>query len=299
MTAETETKTDANTGTLQMMTEAQVREPKSSVGVYTLPCGYLDATGVLHTEVVVTEINGSDEDMLGSNKTPAQKKLNQLLISRVQRIGSITDRNSIAAAVPELLVGDRVFLILAIRRVSLGDDYPYKDICPSCEKESLMTIDLSTLDIIAMPDPRKRVYDAKLPSKAACREWANSGTVPPAEKLNPTGHTIRFRVMVGRDEEQVGKVQGKDDAISKLLAMRVELLDGKPPTIADFQVMSMAERSYIRDELFRQNDGGVETTLEVTCPKCDHDYERELEIGQTGFFFPSQARRNSKAKSST
>lgn len=290
---------DVSTSTLQMMTEAQVREPKSSVGVYTLPCGFLDGNGVLHTEVMLNEITGHDEDMLANGKIPSQKKLNQLLISCIQRIGSITAKNEIAAAVPELLVGDRVFLILAIRRVSLGDDYPYKDTCPSCEKESLMNIDLSSLDVIPMPDPKKRIFDAKLPSKAACRAWANSGEVPEPEKSNPTGRPIRFRAMVGRDEEQVGKVQGKDDAISKLLALRVELLDGKQPTLADFQQMTMAERSFIRDELFRQSDGGVETSLDVTCPQCGSEYQRELEIGQTGFFFPSQARRNSKTRSSS
>lgn len=290
---------DVSTSTLQMMTEAQIREPKSSVGIFTLPCGFLDANGVLHTEVVLSEITGHDEDMLANAKIPSQKKLNQLLVSCIQRIGSITTKNEIAAAVPELLVGDRVFLILAVRRVSLGDDYPYKDTCPSCEKESLMNIDLSTLDVIPMPDPKKRIFDAKMPSKAACRAWANSGEVPEPEKSNPTGRSIRFRAMVGRDEEQVGKVQGKDDAISKLLALRVELLDGKPPTLADFQQMTMAERSYIRDELFRRHDGGVETTLDVQCPQCGAEYQRELEIGQTGFFFPSQARRNSKTRSST
>lgn len=289
----------STTDTLEMMTASQVQEPKSSIGVFELPCGYLDAAGVLHREVLLSEITGREEDMLANDKVPAQRKMGQLLIACIQRLGSLTDKKDIAAAVPELLVGDRVFLLLAVRRVSLGDEYPYRDKCPECEKESLMNIDLSTLDIIKMPNPKQHIYDAQMPSRAACKAWANTGEVPEPEKSKPTGRMVRFRMMKGKDEEQVGKVSGKEDAISKLLQIRVELLDGKPPEVSDFQSMTMAERLYMRDGLFRQQDGGVETTLEVECPLCGAEYERELEIGQTGFFFPSQARRSLKTKSST
>lgn len=288
----------ATNDTIQMMTEAQLREPKAPVGIYTLPCGYLDAEGNLHTEVMLNEITGRDEDMLASKKVPDQKKLNQLLISCIARLGSISDKEKIAAAVPELLVGDRVFLLIAIRRTSLGDDYPYKDICPNCEKESLMSINLAELDIKTMPDPKKRIFDTRMPSKAALREWSDLGEVREPERSAPAGRTIRFRPMNGLDEEKMGRVLEKEDAISKSLLARIELLDGKPPTLEDLKNLTIVERHYLRDEVFDKSDGGVETTLEVTCPKCEHEYTRELEIGQMGFFFPSAARKNSKTRSS-
>jgi hypothetical protein len=289
----------ATTDTIQMMTEAQIREPKSTVGLFTLPCGYLDAEGALHTEVMLREISGKEEDMLASKKVPDNKKMNQLLISCIERLGSITDRERIAQAVPELLVGDRVFLLIAIRRTSLGDDYPYKDECPSCEKESLMSINLGEMDIAPMPEPTRRIFDARLPSKAATRVWADTGELPAAEKLNPLGHTVRFRPVTGRDEEKFGVVLSKDDALSKVLQARIELLNGQPPTVEALQSLSLTERQYLRDEIFDKADGGVETALDVTCPKCNYDYTRELDIGQLGFFFPSAARKTSKTRSST
>lgn len=288
-----------STETVQMMTEAQIREPKPSVGIYTLPCGYLDADGVLHTEVLLNEISGKEEDMLASKKVPDQKKMNQLLISCIERLGTLTDRSKIAAAVPELLVGDRVFLLIAVRRTSLGDDYPYKDECPSCEKVSLMSINLGEVEVAPMPEPTKRIFDARLPSKAATRVWADTGELPEVEKLSPSGKTVRFRPVTGRDEEKYGNVLSKDDALSKLLQARIELLDGKPPTVEDLQALSLTERQFLRDVIFDAADGGVETTLDVTCPQCGHDYTRELDIGQMGFFFPSAARKNSKGRSST
>ena len=286
--------------TVTMMTEAQLREPKSTIGVYELPCGYLDPAGVLHTEVLLNEITGRDEDMLANEKIPAGKKMNQLLTSCIARIGTITDKGTIASVVQDMLVGDRVFLILAIRRVSLGDDYPYKDSCPSCEKESLMSINLSELDIVKMSDPKKRVFDARMPSKLAIKAWANDGEdVPEPERSSPTGRTIRFKPLTGRDEEVANKAGKGADSISVLLGLRILMLDDKPPSIEDLQNLTMAERSYIRDVVFRAGDGGVDTTLEVTCPQCQHEFKRELDIAQMGFFFPSAARKNSKTRSST
>ena len=286
--------------TVTMMTEAQLREPKSTIGVFELPCGYLDASGVLHTEVLLNEISGRDEDMLANDKIPANKKMNQLLTSCIARIGSITDKGAIASIVPDLLVGDRVFLVLAVRRVSLGDDYPYKDTCPSCEKESLMSINLSELDIVKMSDPKKRVFDARMPSKAAIKAWANDGEdVPEPERSNPTGRTVRFKMLTGRDEEKAGKGTSGPESISVLLGLRILMLDDKTPTIEDLQNLTMSERSYIRDVVFRAGDGGVDTTLDVTCPQCAHEFKRELDIAQMGFFFPSAARKNSKTRSST
>lgn len=285
-------------GQVEMIAQAQINEPKSTVGLFTLPCGFLDAAGTLHTDVVIREISGREEDMLTGDKVPNAKKVGQLLTSCITRLGSLTDKSAIAAAVPELLVGDRVFLMVSVRRTSLGDNYPYKDECPSCGKESLMTISLAELEIEPMPEPLKREYDARLPSREALRAWSDEGEVPAAEKANPTGHTLRFRPATGRDEEKFNKVKNKEDALSESLKARVLLLDGKPPTVEALQELNLNERAYIR-KLFDDTDGGVETTIDVTCPKCDAEYSRDLDMGQMGFFFPSAARKNLKTRSST
>lgn len=291
-----------NADTITMMTEAQLREPKSTVGIFDLPCGYVDAAGTLHTEVQLKEISGRDEDMLNNEGMPPSKKMNALLASCVLRIGTITDKGTISSVVADLLVGDRVFLILAIRRVSLGDNYPYKDTCPECERESLMSLNLGELEVQKMKDPLKRVFDARMPSRAAIKQWASTGEdIPEPEKSAPSGKTIRFKMLTGRDEEKIAKANKSkgEDSVSALLGLRILMLDDKPPTIEELQDLTMAERSYIRDVVFRRDDGGVDTTLEVTCPTCDHDFKRELDIGQMGFFFPSAARKSLKTKSST
>jgi hypothetical protein len=284
--------------TTAVIADSQIREPHAPVGVFELPCGYLDPKDVLHTDVMLTELTGRDEDMLADTKTSAQRKMNQLLISCIARLGSLTDRNAIATAVPNMLVGDRVFLLIAIRRTSLGDEYPYQDKCPACEKESMFSLNLADLEVVKMPSPYKRVYEDRMPSSAALMAWANKGTVPEPEASHPTGRAVRFRMLTGKDEEHATSLKGKD-AISVLLGTRLEALDETPVTTADLQNLTLKERLYIRDVLFRKYDGGVDTTLETGCPNCGNEFERELDISQLGFFFPSAARKSWKAKSSS
>lgn len=256
-----------------MTIENQAREPKSALGLFTLPCGYLDADGKLYTEVSLREITGEEEDMLAAKKVPTSRKLNELLARCTERIGPITDKGQIATLVPELLVGDSVYLLLAIRRVSLGDEYPFEEKCPECEKRSLFTVDLSELEIYSMPDPARRVYDETLPS----------------------GRKVRFSAMNGRRQERLVE-QGLDNRSQAILA-RLDLLDEKPPSMEAVKTLSMRDRNYLTD-LFNDVEGGVDTTLQLTCPKCDADFERMMEV-QAGFFFPSGGKRNSKRKRST
>ena len=257
--------------------------PKSTQGVFTLPCGLLTGEGQLHTEVALHEIRGHEEDMLASKTVPDWKKLGELIAGCVTRIGTITDRGMVADSVLKLPAGDRVFLLLAIRRVTLGDMLPFHSKCSSpkeeCDVTSMYTIDLSSLDIKKMPDPMKRVgYEAKLPS----------------------GKSIRYRVLNGVDEEAVSKAtKSKDDSISLSMFHRIELLEDKKPTLRDVKDLGLADRCYIREELFDAIDGGVETAVDMTCPRCQVDFKHTVDVGEQGFFFPSQVRKAWRMKSTS
>ena len=264
-----------------MLLANQLAEPKSTQGLFELPCGYLGADGKLVTEVALREIRGHEEDMLASKTVPDWMKLGELITGCTTRIGSITDRGQIAMAVKQLPAGDRAFLLFAIRRVSMGDILPFRSKCPTdkeeCGAESLFQVDLKDLEIKRMADPTKRAgYDGVLPS----------------------GSTIRYRILTGVDEEEIAKQQkSKDDTLSLQLLIRTELLNGKPPSLEDFKELSMRDRDYIRSELFDAIDGGVETDIEVTCPKCGVDFVHEVAVGEKGFFFPSQVLKKSKTRS--
>lgn len=255
----------------------QLEEPKSSSGAATLPCGYLDASGVLHTEVEFSELTGYDEDLLASRSMPNHKKMGAMIGRCLRRVGSITDKGKLAVIANELLFGDRAFLLFELRKLTFGPIYMFNAKCPSCDKDTLFETNFNEdVKIKQMPDPTKRIYEAVLPS----------------------GKPIRFRLLNGADEERLAKVSDPGDKLSTSLLLRIELLDGKPPTLHDVKSLSMRDRDTFRD-MFEDIDGGVITSVELQCPACFADFEQTIDPGQAGFFFPSATLRKSKKRHST
>lgn len=259
--------------------------PKSSQGVYELPCGYLDQAGNLYKDIVLREIKGDEEDLLGNSTIPAQKKINELLTRCVVRVGPYTDRGTISQIVLDLTVGDRAYLIFAIRRISLGDEYPFKDECPECGAERLYIANLSDLVPKEMPDPKKRFFDRVLPS----------------------GKTAKFHPMTGRDEDRLSKIDkgyvakgknNKTDTLSLAILMRLDALDNAVPTLEAVKDLGLRDRNYLRDE-FEEHEGGLNTEDELECPECEHVFKRDIDISQQGFFFPSAIQKSLRRKSST
>jgi len=260
---------------LNAIQEAQLDTPQGTHGTFELPCGYLDAEGVLHTQVHVREITGHEEDMLASKAVPGWKKISNLIDACLTRVGNIADPERVATVAGELLVGDRVFLMFAIRRTTLGDEYPFRDKCPECGYSGIFSLSLGDLDIKPMKDPRKRLFEVKLPS----------------------GLTARFHPLTGNDEEKLSKASNAKEAMSMSILLRLDMLGEKPATLGAVQALGMRDRNALR-EAFDDHEGGVDTTLDMQCPSCGAEFERDLDVGQAGFFFPSTMRKTSKARSS-
>lgn len=263
----------------QWIAENQTQDPKSPLAGFSLPCGYLDEEGNLVTEVVIREFKGIEEDILGSDKIQANQKMDLILSNTLVQIGPVSDPQIVASILPKLPVGDRVFLLLAARRTTLGDIFPYVAKCPECKRKDLFTVDLSELRIQAMKDPMRRVYDGDI-----------SGP-----------HTVRWHVMTGEREAKLGSfpaAQRKSAAVSLAILARLELLDDRPANLAQIQQLSMGQRNALRD-MFAENEGGVDTSLSFDCAHCGAEWEEELNISQQGFFFPLAAQRSWKRKSTS
>lgn len=246
-------------------TLAQMDEPKGSTLIVELPCGYLAENGQIYREVVVREIDGEVEDMLANKKISPEAKSTELVIRCIERIGPYSDRETIAKIVPQLLIGDSVFLILAIRRVTVGDVFYFTEKCPSCEKNGQYQLDLSSdLEVKVMPDPAKRSYAAKLPN----------------------GMNVVFHPMRIQDEKALAQFKKNvEDRATLSLIARVDSLNGEKPTIPGLKKLGFKQRSALR-ALFESVEGGVDTGLQLTCvnPECGEEFERELDINQKGFF---------------
>lgn len=286
--------------------EAAIADPRSSQGLYDLPCGYLElAPGgqpVLHREAHVVEIDGDAEDMLGSKSVAPHLKFGQLIAMCTRRVGPYTDAGAIAGTImPALTIGDRAFLLLQSRRVSLGDQHYQEEFCenPDCldprtlndpeprRSQSLYTVDLSDIDIKPMPNPLVRSYTAEIQHRGET-------------------HTAVFHPMTGADEGRIARY--KTDTASMAILARLDQWNGKDVALRldghnAAQVLGLVKsfglgiRNALRDH-FGLVEGGIDTTLQLTCPLCKTSFERELRI-DVDFFRPSAVLQRWKGKSPT
>ncbi len=259
------------------MIDPKLEQPKPSVDGFELPCGFLDPEGGLHTDVIVREMTGEEEEILAARNLPNGKKYNRVLSRCTSKIGDFTNSQEISRIIQDLPQGDRVFLLFSIRRTSLGDDMPFTTKCPECEVESQMTIDLGDLAIKKMPDPNIRAYDTVLPS----------------------GKKARMKVLIGRGEDMIAKAFKRGvDVISTAILARLSELDGEPPTIKALKKLTLKDRNHLKN-IWEDHEGGVDTSVTIDCPSCENEYEAEIGIGDEGFFNPSAALKSWKKKYST
>ena len=98
--------------------------------------------------VTVCPIKFEDEKQLVSSFKNNVNPINMLLSKCVKGVD-----------VNDLLLIDKMFLLLKIREISYGDSYPAKVTCPKCSKESHIEINLNQLLINYIPkeisDPRE------------------------------------------------------------------------------------------------------------------------------------------------
>lgn len=99
-------------------------------------------------EVTITSIKFEDEKQLASSAKNNINPINLILTKCVKS----TDINS-------LLLIDKLYLLLKIREISYGADYPAEIICPHCQSKSEIKINLGNLLVNYIPqeisDPRE------------------------------------------------------------------------------------------------------------------------------------------------
>jgi hypothetical protein len=154
--------------------------------------------------------------------------------------------------VRRLLVGDRDYLIFALRRMTLGDRFEGVLPCPACAAP--MDIGFGADDVPVEPRP----------------QTAASYTLPLA---GAGARTIRFRLPTGGDQEAVLGLEG--GAAVQALLERCVLDDGGAP-------LASVEREAVIEAMDRLAPQ-LDLELDLTCPECGHAFLLPFDI--TTFFF--------------
>jgi hypothetical protein len=187
-------------------------------------------------------LTGRQEEWLAAEPAiPTAPAVTRLLADCLVRVG---DTPGDAALARRLLVGDRDFLMLQLRRITLGDAVRAVARCPACAAP--MDVDFS---LAGVPADRR-------PQAAA------------AATVDHGGRTLRFRLPCGADQEAV---VGLDPVAAADAIFRRCLLDdgGTPPSADDRAAVAAA-----MDRLAPQFD----LDMDLTCPECGHGFAAPFDL---------------------
>jgi hypothetical protein len=211
-----------------------------------LPGGVVKSDGRPERVAALRPLSGFEEDWLAANTdVPSALAVTRLLSACLLRIG---DQATTPGLVRTLLVGDRDFLMLQLRRLTLGERFAAVLGCPECGAR--MDVDFGVADVPVEPRPQETADYA----------------------LELGGRRVHFRLPNGGDQEAVIG-DGLEEAVATLLD-RCLIDDGG-------RSLSRAERAEVieaQDRLAPQ----VDLELEPTCPECGRAFVAPFDT--TAFF---------------
>jgi len=218
---------------------------------YTLPSGLPCA---------LRELTGAEEELLTNAKLlRSGDSINQLLRNCLVQLGEQADVT--INAVLDLLAGDRLFMLVKLRQISLGDEMTLRLTCPNTHCQGINMVPVNLEDLPVTPYPTEREFTCTLPG---------------------SGQVVRFGYLDGHKEKRLAALP--EATISQGMLIRILDIDGTAPNKKTVTEMSLKDRQALRQAMLAV-DGGVDTTVETVCEHCGQPLRTRVEA-DAGFFFP-------------
>lgn len=172
----------------------------------------------------------------------------------------------------DMVVGDRNYVLLQLRKEGYGDEYEVKMTCPKCNEEFRDSVLISTLKFkeLSILPGEDGYYSVKLPKS----KW-----------------DIKFRLLKGSDEsyltkknEQTKKIKKSGVAYSQVLTDRyvLQIMDingNKDKTYIARAISKMPiSDSFFFREYAREVEPGVDMEHQFTCKKCGESFEETVPV---------------------
>lgn len=110
-----------------------------------LPIGYSDESGNLHRQAVIRKMSGHEETLLYDSSLTTGKLVTKLIHACLVKLGNLDPID--AEAVKRLYTADRNYLLLELRRFTLGDQLQTSYLCPRCGSLVTLIEDLSKIEV--------------------------------------------------------------------------------------------------------------------------------------------------------
>lgn len=202
---------------------------------------------------------------------------------RAEAVERLLDRCLLSREVPvaDMLSGDRTYLLLQIRALTLWPEYTIQTRCSMCRHSWPLQVDLTRdLRVMALTEEDRETFDVELP---VC------------------GKRVTLRRLLGSDERamevyarQQGRRSSAPDALASdptynyATALCITAIDGEPADVRAAMALLETPPLHGRDSLLlrralEDNDCGVQLQVDATCPSCGA--EREVMVPLDMEFF--------------
>ncbi|TEB07875.1 T4 bacteriophage base plate protein [Pelotomaculum schinkii] len=236
-----------------------------------LPVGYTDGSGRVHRQAVIRKMRGHEEALLYDQTLSAGRLVTELIRSCLIRLGGIEAVSS--QIVSELYTVDRNYLLLELRRITLGDRLPAVYVCPRCGTEISVAQDLSRI-------PVRRLEEGQ--ALADITLQLEDGYIDREGAL----HTeIVLTLPRGVDEEFVSSMVEKDPlrAQDVLLLRCIRRFGSLPPAALEaygikiLRDLTMGDRHRLYQALNSQMPG-VDFQCPVRCDSCGTSFQGIMDV---------------------
>ncbi len=187
-----------------------------------------------------------------------------------------------------LLACDYSALILAMRRVTFGNDCDCVATCPACDKQETYTVDLSQL-MVYPGDPQ--LVQRQLQDPQATHLFT----------LPQCGRRAHFRLCSGKQMTELASANrlAQPHATGPLLHTLLQRLC----RIEGLEQSGTPLKVFVRDQLsagdaaaflqfYQQVEPGYDDEVHLTCPHCHSSFEHTLSL-EAAHFFPAFHRKRS------
>jgi hypothetical protein len=243
-----------------------------------LPIGYFDDTRVWRRHATIRKMRGHEEAMLYDGTLSSGQLVTQLIAGCLVRLG---DNEGVApAVVSKMFSADRNYLLLEIRRFTLGDALLCSYVCPACGADVSVSEDLSQIAV--------RRYECEKPPEAV-KVILEDGY----RDRDGARHTeMRLRLPRGDDEEFVAATAERDPLRARdvLILRCIEGFGTLPRAALEaygvriLRDLTLGDRSAIYRALDTEAPG-VDFRRSLRCPTCATKFESFLEAAN--FFLPA------------
>lgn len=253
--------------TMEQVVERDISINEEQDEVFTMLAGYRDEAGVVHKDFTLREMTGKDEEAIHKSdvKNNGSKVASVLLSRCVTSIGSLTPKSVGGAKkwetiIKSLFTGDQDYMLLQLRKISIGDEIEVNHVCPNreCKTKLKTTVNVDELEVIPFSGMREVPFE--LPRGYTDKKGVKhtSGTM---------------RLPTGFDREILTPLAKTNLARAEtvMLTRLCKFSDGLPVDEDVMGNLSIKDREYLQ-KLLQDNYFGVKLDIEVTCDSCGESF---------------------------